>query len=346
MPIPKVIGRSHLVRGLGRELAHRLVPALGLGEPPHDVLDEDHGAVDDQAEVDRAEAHEVRRDARLDHPREGEEHRERDRGGDDEAGAHVARGTAKSTATTRMPALEQVRLDRADHAAHEVGPVVDTGRSGCPSGRRRLELLDGLAGAGRDLEGVLAREHLDEADDGLAVAVRASRRRSGASRPSRTCATLPTVTGVPSGPAFRTIFSMSASEPTRPSPADDVLLPVVLDVAAARVRVAPPDGLEDLLQGEAVGPELRGIDDDLVLLRNAAPGVDLGDARHRPQPRRDRPSRGSSAAPSPRLRPPSTVNWKTSPRPVVTGPISGLPRPGGIASRAWTSRSSTSWRAK
>ena len=43
---------------------------------------------------------------------------------------------------------------------------------------------------------------------------------------------------------------------------------------------------------------------------------------------------------------PSTVNWKTSPRPVVTGPISGLPSPGGMASRACDSRSFTSWRAK
>ena len=36
--------------------------------------------------------------------------------------------------------------------------------------------------------------------------------------PSRTWATLPTVTGVPSSPALSTIFSMSASDSTRPSP--------------------------------------------------------------------------------------------------------------------------------
>ncbi len=72
-------------------------------------------------------------------------------------------------------------------------------------------------------------------------------------------------------------------------PADDVLLAVVLDVAAAGVRVASLDGLEDLLQGQAVRPQFRGIDDDLVLLRKAAPGVDLCDAGNGAQPGRDHP---------------------------------------------------------
>ncbi len=51
---------------------------LALGEPPQAVLDDDHGAVDDEAEVDRAEAHQVAAGPRLHHADGGQQHRERD----------------------------------------------------------------------------------------------------------------------------------------------------------------------------------------------------------------------------------------------------------------------------
>jgi hypothetical protein len=92
--------------------------------------------------------------------------------------------------------------------------------------------------------------------------------------PSRTCATWPTVTGVPFALAVSTIFSMSAKELISPFAAQDVLLAVVLDVSAARVHAAPLDRREDVLERQAIRYELGGVDDDLVLLRQPAPGVD------------------------------------------------------------------------
>ena len=52
------------------------------------------------------------------------------------------------------------------------------------------------------------------------------------------------------------------------------------DVGAARIGVVGGDGVEDLLEGEAVGAQARRVQRDLVLLDAAAPGNDVGDTRH------------------------------------------------------------------
>ncbi len=68
---PNVLGRTTSLRRLEdrlEPLAQIEQPAalvLRLGQPAHAVLDDDHGAVDDEAEVDRAEAHQVAADARA-----------------------------------------------------------------------------------------------------------------------------------------------------------------------------------------------------------------------------------------------------------------------------------------
>ena len=65
---------------------------MPMRQPPHAVLDDDDGAVDDDAEIERAEAEEVAADAALDHARDREEHRERDDAGRDERRPDVAVG--------------------------------------------------------------------------------------------------------------------------------------------------------------------------------------------------------------------------------------------------------------
>ncbi len=62
-------------------------------------------------------------------------------------------------------------------------------------------------------------------------------------------------------------------------------LGTVLDEAAAEGGVVVGHRLHHLVEREAVAVESAGVDDDVVLLREAAPGVDLGDALHRSQPR-------------------------------------------------------------
>ena len=77
---------------LERRLAHHLRrrPVGQLGAAAHHVLDHHHRAVDQQAEIDGAEAHQIARQAGAIHGDGGGEHRERDGAGDDEAGAQIA----------------------------------------------------------------------------------------------------------------------------------------------------------------------------------------------------------------------------------------------------------------
>ena len=73
---------------LGGERASKLV--LPLPKLADDVLHDHDRAIDDQAEVHRAETHQVSGDAEPRHASEREQKRKRDRGGDDERRAPVA----------------------------------------------------------------------------------------------------------------------------------------------------------------------------------------------------------------------------------------------------------------
>ena len=73
---------------LDRERASKLV--LPLAKLAHDVFHNHDRAIDDQAEINRAETHQVAGDAEARHAGEREEKRKRDRRGDDERRAPVA----------------------------------------------------------------------------------------------------------------------------------------------------------------------------------------------------------------------------------------------------------------
>ncbi len=161
-------GRAHHVDALlGSERA--ALGALGLGEAAHGVLDDDHRAVDDEPEVDRAEAREVPGDARRVHHRHGEEHRQRDGDGDDEAGAEIAEQDQQHQ-DHQHGALEQVLADGEDGAVDELAAIVERLDPRALRQRRpeRGELaLHGLGDGAR----VLAHQHQRHADHRLALAV-------------------------------------------------------------------------------------------------------------------------------------------------------------------------------
>ena len=60
-----------------------------VGQPAHAVLDHDHAGVDDQAEVDRTQAHQAGRHAGGEHDVGREQHRQRNRQRDDQAAPQV-----------------------------------------------------------------------------------------------------------------------------------------------------------------------------------------------------------------------------------------------------------------
>ncbi|MNN99759.1 hypothetical protein D3C81_2194880 [compost metagenome] len=61
-----------------------------MGQSPHAVLNDHHGTIDDDTEVERTETHQVRADLVADHAREGEQHRQRDHHRGDQRGTDVA----------------------------------------------------------------------------------------------------------------------------------------------------------------------------------------------------------------------------------------------------------------
>ncbi len=62
-----------------------------------------------------------------------------------------------------------------------------------------------------------------------------------------------------------------------------------VDVAAADVEVVPAKGVDHILKGDVVFVQERGIDADLILFLESAPGVDLGGSGNGPELRADGP---------------------------------------------------------
>ena len=158
---------------LGGERAAKLV--LPLSKLADDVLHDDDRAIDDEAEVDRAETHQVSGDTEARHAGEREQERERDRRGDDERRAPVAEQHEQHDDDEHR-AFEQIGFDRVDGAVDELRAVVldldfhAVGQLGLNLGDARLHALGHFAA-------VLAGEHHRRADDRL-VAV--ERGRAGA----------------------------------------------------------------------------------------------------------------------------------------------------------------------
>ena len=164
---------------LGRALILRQGTAEGadpLLEPSQEVLHHHDGAIDDEPEVDRAQAHQVGAGLGGGHAREQEQEGQRDGQGDEQRGPPMAEQQEQHGDDDKRP-LEQVGLDRADGGSDEIRAVVEHGQLHAlrQVGADRGELLRRAA---RDLAGVLAGEHDGGADDGF-VAVDGGRAHTG-----------------------------------------------------------------------------------------------------------------------------------------------------------------------
>ena len=83
-----------------------------MGDVAHAVLHHHDGAIDHEAEVDGPQAEQAGGDAEPQHPREGKQHRKRDRQGDDACRPQVAQKGEKDD-DDQQAALEQVVPHRA-----------------------------------------------------------------------------------------------------------------------------------------------------------------------------------------------------------------------------------------
>ncbi|MCY1294889.1 hypothetical protein D9M70_442060 [compost metagenome] len=140
-------------------LARQRAPqrALALRQMADAVLDDDDGTVDDDAEIERPQAHQVRADVVVGHARHREQHRQGDDQCRDDGRAHIAEQHEEHSDDQRGT-FKQVLADGGDGPVHQRGAVVD--RFGHDAGgKAAVDLRKLLCRARRDGAAVLANEH-------------------------------------------------------------------------------------------------------------------------------------------------------------------------------------------
>ena len=253
-----------------------------MGQAADAVLDDDHGAVHDQPEIDRAQAHQAAGDAVGQHQVSGEEHGERNRRGDDQSGSQVSQ-QHKQDHDDENPSLGEVPSNRADRLLDEGAPIV-VGVDDHAFRQHLLDLLHLLLEAVDHDAPVLAREQIDDGGDGLAASVTGG----GALTDHGGEADGAHVPHVDRGAARSRLEDHGLQVlklADQAHAANDAKLAVgLLDVAAARIEVVAADRLEDLVQGDAPGLQPVGVELHLVGLQLASQGVHLDHARHALEP--------------------------------------------------------------
>ena len=286
---PEEGGRAHFLTGV----AHRLVALLGGQDPAQlvlaqteasdGVLHHDHGAVYDQPEVHRAQAHQVAGHPPLHHARDGKQEGERNGQGDDDSGPHIAQQQEEHHHDQHR-ALHQILLHRGDGAIHQLGAVVagDDMDPRRKPGRQLLQLGGHPLG---DNAAVLTGQHQRRAKHAfLAVPGRSSGTYIGADAHFGHVAHLD---GLGPGPE---LDGQIGDFHRRFHPAggpDDNLLPAHLHRPATRILHILAHDVRDLGEGDARAHHPLGIGHDHDLFFVAARGVDLGDAGYRAQMRLD-----------------------------------------------------------
>lgn len=246
-----------------------------------DTLHDHDRPVDDDAEVDGSEAHQVGRDAEQPHEDEGEEHRERDDRRHDQSGADVAQEENQDEEDDDRP-FDQVADHGRDVAVDELR-AVQIGADGDPFGQHLLDFGHPILQLPGHHVGVGALEHHGDAADAFALAV-ACHGAEALGRPELHGGHVADVDRDAAAVGHDDLADV-VERRDHAFRADVVGAVHLFDVAAARVLVVAAQGLEDVADGDVERVERIGIDRHLILLEVAAEAVDLddsGDSRQLP----------------------------------------------------------------
>eukprot|EP01022_Parablepharisma_sp_SALTPOND_P027440 TRINITY_DN665_c0_g9_i1.p1 TRINITY_DN665_c0_g9~~TRINITY_DN665_c0_g9_i1.p1 ORF type:complete len:1867 (+),score=739.92 TRINITY_DN665_c0_g9_i1:18974-24574(+) len=257
---------------------------LGMGQAPHAVFHDHHGAIDDDAEVQRSQAQQVGADLVGDHAGEGEQHRQRNHHGRDDGRADIAQEDEQHR-NDQQRALDQVLLHRGDGTIHQHGAVVD-GDGFHPLGQAAIDLAHLLVDRLRDGAAVLADQHEDGAQHHLAAIL--GGRASAQFTPCPDLGHVADADGHATHIGQHDIADVFHGADLARG-ADQVLLAASLDVAGADIAVIFFQRLDDAVHGHAVGGQPLGGRRHQEFARVATDGVDLGHARHQAQLRLDDP---------------------------------------------------------
>ena len=268
---------------LGRRVEEERQPrAPVLLQPPQGVLDHHDGAVDEQAEVDGAQAHQARRDAEEPHADRAEEHRDRDGQRDEQRRAQVAED-GEQDRHDQHGALGHVRDHGLERGVDEIAAGVEQFDLHV---RRQGRVLERGLRVERHPAGVGAAEHEHGAEHRLLAAFRRAAHALGEA--------FPDVGHRGQGDGLAAHVELDGDDadlveaPEASGGPHDHLPPLRLDVAAPRVLAEPFEALDHLLDGHADFVQPLGVDLDVDLLLVAARRVDLGHVLDRaPQVGRD-----------------------------------------------------------
>ncbi|MGY4501905.1 hypothetical protein ACVWYH_005862 [Bradyrhizobium sp. GM24.11] len=252
---------------------HAAKRALTFGEMAQAVLGDDDGAIHDQAEIERPEAHQIGADPALEHARRGDQHGDRDDACRDKGGAEVAEQQEQHR-DDEQRTFSQILSHGVDRGVDELrsienGAGIDARRQGL------ADVLDLGVGGGGDGPAVAADQHQCGAEHDLASV---DARTAGPQFLSdRDIGQIPDADGNAAPCGHHDLLDVLKILDTAGGP-DHVALAVLLDVVRPAADVVGLDGGDDLLEGQPVADQLCGVGLHLELLDEAPDGVRAGDA--------------------------------------------------------------------
>ena len=251
------------------------VVRLCMGKSPYAVLNDHHRSVDDDAEVQRSQAHQVGAHLVLNHTREGKKHRQGDDHCRDDGGTDVAQKEEQDH-DHQNRAFQQVLLHRTDGFVNKHGTVVDSHRVH-PLWEALVDFQHLLVHRLRDSPAVLADQHEHRAEDHFASVVCCS-----------TCAQFPANANFCHvANAHRNTVGAAEDHVTDVFQrlhltrcTNQILLATLFDIARAHIAVVAVQRSDHILQCHAQRSQAFRDGRDLVFLGKAANGIDLGHARN------------------------------------------------------------------
>ena len=279
-------GHRHFFGGLGDHDRDPVRVGPALPQPAVDVFDQDHGAVHDDSEIDRAHRDQVGRDLDEIEPREGRQQRGRDDDGDGHGPAPRTQEEPDDPGD-QQGAFHEIRPDRMEGPLDE-GRAVDEWDD--LDARRQdavVQALHPLADLFEHDRRVFPPAHQHEPFHGFQVDAptdRALPRRVGFDERGDV---LDADRRALLGRQHDLLDVVGRAE--QPEPAHDVLLLPVADVPGADVGIGPREGLVHGGERNAVRLEPVGAHQDVDFFPEPALCDDIGDAGNLLEERDDRP---------------------------------------------------------
>ena len=249
-----------------------------MREMAEDVLHHDDGAIDDNAEIDGADRQQIGRIPAQDRDDNREEQRDRNGRRHDQRAAQIAE---------KYPLNEEDERDAEQHIVHhgayrdrnEIAPIVigldlDAGRQAAVA----VDAFDRRTHARHDVHRALELLHQHDAEQDVILVV-ARRDAQARRKPDLVMGDIRQNYRQAALLAHHDVVDVADRAQHADAAHVDRLF-AYRDRAPADIGVAGGNRVDDLRQGEAVGPHAVEVDLGLVFLGFAAQRRDVGDARH------------------------------------------------------------------